>query len=146
MKFRVILATCIVAFAVSSAPSLATPAVDAAHNPTHAQLARACKSRRCKRKFCHSTSCKARIARKAKVRYVQPYEGWLYRTRMCESHGFYGTNTGNGFYGAYQFTIQSWHGVGGYGRPDLNPAYEQDYRAVLLLQRGGPGNWPVCGH
>ena len=65
---------------------------------------------------------------------------------MCESGGNYATNTGNGFFGAYQFTIGSWRAVGGWGSPHLASRLEQDYRAVLLLRRSGAGNWPVCGH
>jgi hypothetical protein len=65
---------------------------------------------------------------------------------MCESGGDYAINTGNGFYGAYQFTLHSWHAVGGWGYPNRNTPLEQDYRAVRLLKAGGPGNWPVCGH
>lgn len=95
---------------------------------------------------CHTRACAARVYHKHQRLVVRPYRGWLYRTRMCESHGNYGTNTGNGFYGAYQFTLQSWQGVGGRGYPHLAGRLEQDYRAVLLLRRSGAGNWPVCGH
>jgi LysM repeat protein len=33
----------------------------------------------------------------------------------CESGGNWAINTGNGFYGGLQFTLSSWHGVGGQG-------------------------------
>jgi hypothetical protein len=78
-------------------------------------------------------------------RVVRPYRSWLRSTRLCESHGNYRTNTGNGFYGAYQFTLQSWAAVGGRGLPHLAARLEQDYRAVKLLRLQGPGAWPVCG-
>lgn len=81
----------------------------------------------------------------AKKEYVQPYKGWLQSTRWCESRSNYRINTGNGFYGAYQFTIQSWRGVGGHGMPHKAPKYEQDYRAVKLLKLQGRGAWPNCG-
>jgi Transglycosylase-like domain len=84
----------------------------------------------------------------AKMRKVtQPYRAWLASTRRCESgnHGLYKANTGNGFYGAYQFTMQSWYAVGGQGMPHNAPPLEQDYRAVRLLHVQGTGAWPVCG-
>jgi hypothetical protein len=63
----------------------------------------------------------------------------------CESGGNYATNTGNGFYGAYQFDLQTWRTVGGTGLPsDASPA-EQDMRAALLYRRAGATPWPVCG-
>jgi hypothetical protein len=64
---------------------------------------------------------------------------------MCESGGNYATNTGNGFYGAYQFTLSSWASVGGRGRPDLAGPFEQDGRALRLRSIQGRGAWPVCG-
>jgi hypothetical protein len=76
---------------------------------------------------------------------TRPYRPWLARTRACESGGNYATNTGNGFYGAYQFTLESWHAVGGRGLPNDAEPLEQDYRAVRLLHVQGTGAWPVCG-
>jgi hypothetical protein len=78
-------------------------------------------------------------------RVARPYGGWLRSTRMCESGGRYSTNTGNGFYGAYQFTLGSWRAVGGRRMPHLAEPAEQDYRAVRLLWVQGRGAWPVCG-
>lgn len=64
--------------------------------------------------------------------------------RACESGGNYATNTGNGFYGAYQFLPSTWASVGGSGLPsDASPA-EQDYRAAKLYREQGPSPWPVC--
>jgi hypothetical protein len=52
---------------------------------------------------------------------------WLLALRTCESGGNYQINTGNGFYGAYQFTIATWdHWQTGYARADLAPASVQD--------------------
>jgi Transglycosylase-like domain len=78
---------------------------------------------------------------------VRPYRWWLRAVRYCESgnHGLYRANTGNGFYGAYQFTLSSWYAVGGSGYPHQASPLEQDYRAVRLLHLQGPGAWPVCG-
>ena len=79
-------------------------------------------------------------------RTVAPYRAWLAKVRQCESGGNYGTATGNGFWGAYQFTLSSWHAVGGHGYPHRAGRLEQDYRAVRLLHLQGPGAWPVCSH
>lgn len=74
-----------------------------------------------------------------------PGADYLAQLRTCESGGNYSTNTGNGFYGAYQFDLQTWGSVGGSGLPsDASPA-EQDYRAALLWRSRGSGPWPVCG-
>jgi len=77
--------------------------------------------------------------------YTKPYRWWLRSTRSCESGGNYRTYTGNGYSGAYQFLPSTWWAVGGKYYPHQNPPLEQDYRAVVLLQRSGSGQWPVCG-
>ena len=65
--------------------------------------------------------------------------------RQCESGGNYSTNTGNGFYGAYQFTMQTWRGLGMSGRPsDASPAV-QDRAARRLADQYGMKPWPNCG-
>ncbi len=63
----------------------------------------------------------------------------------CESGGDYSTNTGNGFYGAYQFDQGTWASVGGDGLPSEAPPAEQDARAAMLYARAGAAPWPVCG-
>lgn len=45
--------------------------------------------------------------------------GWLEKLRQCESTNTYTTNTGNGYYGAYQFLISTWDSVASRVRPDL---------------------------
>src|SRR5262245_47110369 len=74
---------------------------------------------------------------------VKPHRGWLYSTRMCESGGNYRINTGNGYYGAYQFDAQSWWSAGGKGYAHQARPLEQDYRAVRWLQMVGRGAWPI---
>ncbi len=65
--------------------------------------------------------------------------------RQCESGGNYSTNTGNGYYGAYQFTQGTWNSLGYSGLPsDASPA-TQDAAAAQLAARSGFGQWPVCG-
>jgi peptidoglycan hydrolase-like protein with peptidoglycan-binding domain len=65
--------------------------------------------------------------------------------RQCESGGNYSTNTGNGFYGAYQFTQSTWSSLGYPGRPDQASPATQDAAARALAARSGFGQWPVCG-
>jgi hypothetical protein len=63
----------------------------------------------------------------------------------CESGGNPQTDTGNGFYGKYQFTLDTWQAVGGAGNPAQASEAEQDRRAAALLAQAGRGQWPVCG-
>ena len=63
----------------------------------------------------------------------------------CESGGDPATNTGNGFYGKYQFTQETWQSVGGDGNPAAASEAEQDRRAAMLYAREGSSPWPVCG-
>lgn len=82
---------------------------------------------------------------RAQTRIAAGVKGTLAKIAACESGGNYATNTGNGFYGAYQFDQGTWASVGGHGLPsDASPA-EQDMRAALLLARSGSSPWPVCG-
>lgn len=69
---------------------------------------------------------------------------WL-KLRMCESSNRYTTNTGNGYYGAYQFDLPTWRSVGGQGRPDLAAPVEQDYRALYLYRMRGWQPWECAG-
>jgi hypothetical protein len=63
----------------------------------------------------------------------------------CESGGNPGTNTGNGFYGKFQFTQSTWESVGGSGNPAAASEAEQNQRAATLYAREGSSPWPVCG-
>lgn len=64
----------------------------------------------------------------------------------CESGGDPEIVSSNGLYhGKYQFSPDTWESVGGKGLPSEAPEAEQDYRAALLYERSGPGQWPVCG-
>jgi hypothetical protein len=64
--------------------------------------------------------------------------------RECESSDNYQANTGNGFYGAYQFSQQTWTDLGYSGRPDLAPPSMQDQAAMKLQAESGWGQWPAC--
>ena len=63
----------------------------------------------------------------------------------CESGGNPSTDTGNGFYGKYQFTQETWQSVGGTGNPAAASEAEQDRRAAKLYAESGTSPWPVCG-
>ena len=63
---------------------------------------------------------------------------------QCESGGNPQTNTGNGFYGMYQFTLETWQSLGGTGYPHEADAATQTEMAKRLQQRAGWGQWPGC--
>jgi len=71
------------------------------------------------------------------------YDVWT-RLRNCESGGRYNTNSGNGFYGAYQFHPRTWRGLGYPGLPHEAPPEVQDEAARRLQARSGWGQWPAC--
>lgn len=64
--------------------------------------------------------------------------------RKCESGGNYADNTGNGYYGAYQFSLRTWHGMGYGGLPSSSPPSTQDQAAQRLQASSGWGAWPTC--
>jgi uncharacterized protein YabE (DUF348 family) len=65
---------------------------------------------------------------------------------QCESGGNPRAVNPSGTYrGLYQFSIQTWRGIGGSGDPIDASSGEQTYRAKLLYQRSGAGQWPECG-
>src|SRR5262249_2481727 len=74
--------------------------------------------------------------------YAPGAPGLFARIRQRESGGNYAENTGNGYYGAYQFSPGTWRSVGGSGLPsDASPA-EQDARAQTLYNQRGCSPWP----
>jgi hypothetical protein len=81
------------------------------------------------------------------------YRGWIECTIDHESRnsGTYWTNTGNSYYGAFQFTFSTWAAAArdaGYPllagtppvAPEIGPEY-QDLVAVWLLVHSGPQHW-----
>lgn len=55
-----------------------------------------------------------------KNNYSGSLNEWLLALRTCETHGNYQANTGNGFYGAYQFMPATWDSIARIsGRTDL---------------------------
>lgn len=64
----------------------------------------------------------------------------------CESGGNpRAISPGGSYRGLYQFSISTWHSVGGSGDPINASPSEQTHRAWVLYQRSGRGPWPVCG-
>ena len=63
---------------------------------------------------------------------------------QCESGGNPRTNTGNGFYGMYQFTLETWQSLGGTGYPHEADAATQTAMAKKLQAQAGWGQWPGC--
>lgn len=62
---------------------------------------------------------------------------------LCESGGT-NANTGNGFYGYFQFMPSTWNGIGYPGLP-TDHGYETQRAAAQALQaRSGWGQWPAC--
>ncbi len=65
---------------------------------------------------------------------------WL-RIRQCESGNNYAINTGNGYYGAYQFDLGTWRSVGGTGYPNQASPATQDALALKLWRQRGWSPW-----
>jgi LysM repeat protein len=78
----------------------------------------------------------------APANYAAGAGGWAARVRQLESGGNYATNTGNGYYGAYQFNLGTWQSVGGTGLPSNASPAEQDMRAQMLYNQRGCSPWP----
>ncbi len=66
----------------------------------------------------------------------------LSRIRMRESGGNYATNTGNGYYGAYQYDAGTWNNYGGYRVASDAPPAVQDAKAAETYARRGCNPWP----
>jgi hypothetical protein len=66
------------------------------------------------------------------------------KLRYCEAGGDYTRNSGNGYYGAYQYNVSTWANYGGYARPDLAPPAVQDAKARATQAARGWAPWPAC--
>jgi hypothetical protein len=67
--------------------------------------------------------------------------GTAYRVVLCESRGDPATNTGNGYYGMWQFDLATWEAMGGAGLPSAASAEEQTARARMLYDARGWQPW-----
>jgi len=109
---------------------------------------------------CHTTACGHHLRARGLARHrwraqrtmrhwravTRPYEAWLTKVAQCESGGDYRATSRDGaFHGGLQFTLSSWHAVGGRGYPENASPLEQRFRAVRLLRLQGRGAWPRCG-
>jgi resuscitation-promoting factor RpfA len=73
---------------------------------------------------------------------ADPSAGDWSRLRQCESSGNYAVVAANGsHYGAYQFDLDTWRGVGGAGYPHQATPAEQDFRALYLYRMRGWQPW-----
>lgn len=97
--------------------------------------------------FARSTATTAHVA--PPVRSSSSSE--LADIRACEQNDNpamgptgYASDTGNGYYGAYQFTWSTWASVGGTGNPAHASPTEQDMRAQMMIDAGRRGEWPNC--
>jgi uncharacterized protein YabE (DUF348 family) len=68
----------------------------------------------------------------------------LARLRGCEAGGRYDRNSGNGYYGAYQYNISTWANYGGYRLASDAPPAMQDERAWQTYKSRGWQPWPSC--
>jgi Transglycosylase-like domain len=72
---------------------------------------------------------------------IADHEGW--------PPGNPATDTGNGYYGGLQFTMQTWLAFGGVGNPADASIGEQEVVAERVLRAQGWGAWPnssaACG-
>lgn len=66
------------------------------------------------------------------------------RLAQCESGGNWHINTGNGYYGGLQFSLESWRAVGGTGYPHQHSRETQIEMAKRLHAQGGWRHWPGC--
>ena len=64
--------------------------------------------------------------------------------RHCESGGNYADNTGNGYYGAYQFSSGDLARARAQRAAVEAPPAVQDQAAQRLQARSGWGQWPAC--
>lgn len=73
-----------------------------------------------------------------------PTAAQLAALRMCESTDDYTANTGNGYYGAYQFSPVTWWWLGYSGWPHLASPAVQDQAVRDLWEIMGWSPWPAC--
>lgn len=64
--------------------------------------------------------------------------------RWCESTDDYATDTGNGYYGAYQFSLATWEWLGYGGYPSDAAPEVQDQAVLDLYNYSNWDSWPSC--
>ncbi len=73
-----------------------------------------------------------------------PTRDQLYALRVCESTDDYTANTGNGYYGGYQFSAVTWWWLGYSGWPHHASPAVQDQAVRDLYAIYGWSPWPGC--
>lgn len=63
---------------------------------------------------------------------------------LCESGGNEKINTGNGYSGAFQFSLSTWAGLGYDGSPHQQTYEVQKQAAQEVQSLYGWGQWPAC--
>jgi hypothetical protein len=91
-----------------------------------------------------ATTRKNRRARRVRRPPAPPTAENFQRLRQCESRDNYAINTGNGYYGAYQFNSRTWRALGYDGLPHQATAAVQDEAAARLQAQRGWSPWPGC--
>lgn len=75
-------------------------------------------------------------AQTAPMAYSGSLADWLLALRTCEAGGDYTKNTGNGYYGAYQFELSTWATLDtGYDNPIDAPPAVQDQAIITNTNR-----------
>ncbi|UTX51534.1 DUF348 domain-containing protein [Candidatus Saccharibacteria bacterium TM7i] len=82
------------------------------------------------------------VGTKMKNSFSGSFAEALARLRSCE--GSYTSNTGNGYYGAYQYDLRTWGNYKGYANASLAPPQVQDEKAWITYQARGWQPWPSC--
>ena len=82
------------------------------------------------------------VGTKSSTSFSGSFSEALARLRSCE--GSYTSNTGNGYYGAYQFDKRAWGNYGGYELASDAPAAVQDEKAWQTYKARGWQPWPTC--
>ncbi|MEX2006876.1 MAG: G5 domain-containing protein [Candidatus Saccharimonadales bacterium] len=81
-----------------------------------------------------------RILAVGAAEFAGSLQTWLLKLRQCEAGGNYQINTGNGYYGAYQFASSTWNSLNtGYARADLAPPSVQDRAVIINTNRSSGG-------
>jgi len=75
----------------------------------------------------------------------QVAKNWTRSTSYCESKHDPTTNTGNGFYGAFQWVPKTWYAAGGDRKPHRASWHHQAVLAWYWHLGNPRGQWPVCG-
>lgn len=66
------------------------------------------------------------------------------RLAQCETGGDWHADTGNGYYGGLQFSLDTWRALGGTGKPHEHPRETQIEMGRRLHAQQGWAPWPHC--